>query len=43
MRKEELDMTQKQLTRLRVLNKNIDKVIALREGTELLDPCQYPL
>ncbi len=37
MRKEEFNMTQKEITRLRVINQTIDKVITIKEAAELLD------
>jgi len=37
MRKEIFNMTQKEMTRLRVINQTIDKVITIREAAELLD------
>jgi len=37
MRKEILNMTQKEITRLIVINQTIDKVITVREAAELLD------
>src|SRR5690554_2174593 len=37
MRKEEFNMTQKEITRLRVINQTIDKVITVKEAAELLD------
>jgi predicted transcriptional regulator of viral defense system len=36
MRKELFNMTQKEITRLRVINQTIDKVITIREAAELL-------
>ena len=36
MREEVLNMTQKEITRLRVINQTIDKVITIREAAELL-------
>ena len=37
MRKEIFNMTQKEMTRLRVINQTIDKVITIREAAELLN------
>jgi hypothetical protein len=37
MRKEIFNMTQKEITRLRVINQTIDKVITIREAAELLN------
>jgi len=36
MRKETFNMTQKEITRLRVINQTIDKVITIKEAAELL-------
>ncbi|HHY42195.1 MAG TPA: helix-turn-helix domain-containing protein, partial [Thermoanaerobacterales bacterium] len=36
MREETFNMTQKEITRLRVINQAIDKVITIREAAELL-------
>jgi hypothetical protein len=36
MRKELFNMTQKEITRLRVINQTIDKVITIKEAAELL-------
>jgi predicted transcriptional regulator of viral defense system len=36
MREEIFNMTQKEITRLRVINQTIDKVITIREAAELL-------
>jgi len=37
MRKEVFNMTQKEITRLRVINQTIDKVITIREAAELIN------
>jgi hypothetical protein len=37
MREEIFNMTQKEITRLRVINQTIDKVITIREADELLE------
>ena len=37
MREETFNMTQKEITRLRVINQTIDKVITIREAAELLN------
>lgn len=37
MRKEIFNMTQKEITKLRVINQTIDKVLSIREAAELLD------
>jgi len=37
MRKEIFNMTQKEMTRLRVINQTIDKIITIREAAELLN------
>ena len=35
MRKEIFNMTQKEITRLRIINQTIDKVLTIREASEL--------
>ena len=37
MREEIFNMTQKEITRLRVINQTIDKLITIREAAELLN------
>src|SRR5690625_509756 len=37
MRKEEFNMTQKEITKLRVINQTIDKIITIKEAAQLLD------
>ena len=40
MRKEIFNMTQKEITRLRVINQTIDKVLTIREAAEILGLCE---
>lgn len=37
MRKEKFNMTQKEITKLRVINQTIDKIITIKEAAQLLD------
>ena len=40
MREEIFNMTQKEITRLRVINQTIDKILTIREAAELLNLCE---